>query len=206
MAITNYTDLQSAIADFLNRDDLTAVIPTFISLAEADMNRRVRHWRMENRSTAEVDTQYSALPNDFLEPIRLHVESGDLRELELISQGQILDRRQQNYDTAGKPAFYAITQGELEVYPTPDGTYDVEMYYYARIPSLSASVPANWLLTYFPDAYLYTSLQHSAVYLGEDQRLTVWASLASAAIDAINLEGEKAKFGGSGRRMKIRSY
>lgn len=206
MAITNYTDLQSSIADFLNRDDLATVIPTFISLAEADMNRRVRHWRMENRSTAEVDTQYSGLPNDFLEPIRLHVESSGLRELDLISQGQILNLREQSNDAAGKPSFYAITQGELEVYPTPDQAYDVEMYYYARIPSLSASVPTNWLLTYFPDAYLYTSLQHSAVYLGEDQRLAVWTSLAAAAIDAMNLEGEKAKLGGSGRRIKIRSY
>ena len=34
MALTNYTELKSNIADFLNREDLTAVIPTFIALAE----------------------------------------------------------------------------------------------------------------------------------------------------------------------------
>ena len=38
MSISNYNDLKSSIADFLNRDDLTAVIPTFIELAEADMS------------------------------------------------------------------------------------------------------------------------------------------------------------------------
>ena len=39
MTITTYATLKTAIADFLNRDDLTSVIPTFIALAEADMQR-----------------------------------------------------------------------------------------------------------------------------------------------------------------------
>jgi len=45
MAITTYAELQSAITDFLNRDDLTAVAPTFISMAEANLGRDIRHWR-----------------------------------------------------------------------------------------------------------------------------------------------------------------
>ncbi|MGA0985124.1 MAG: phage adaptor protein, partial [Burkholderiaceae bacterium] len=61
MTIANYSQLKTAVADFLNRDDLTSVVPTFISLAEADMQRKVRHWRMETRSTAQLDTQYSAI-------------------------------------------------------------------------------------------------------------------------------------------------
>lgn len=206
MAITNYTDLQSAIADFLNRDDLTATIPTFISLAEADINRTVRHWRMEKRVTAELDTRYSAIPADFLEAIRFEIVSGDMRPIELISQGEMQERRYRNLNTSGKPAYYAITAGEVEVYPTPDGTYDVELYYYARTPALSVADPTNWLLTYFPDAYLYSALVHSAPYLQEDARIQVWAALQQNAINAINAESEKSKFGGAGRRLKIRAY
>ena len=44
MALTNYSELKSSIADFLNRDDLTSVIPTFISLAEAQFARDLRHY------------------------------------------------------------------------------------------------------------------------------------------------------------------
>ena len=66
MALTTYDELKSSIADFLDRDDLTTVIPDFITLAETKMNREIRHWRMEKRATAVLDTQYSALPNDFL--------------------------------------------------------------------------------------------------------------------------------------------
>ena len=99
-----------------------------------------------------------------------------------------------------------MTAGELEVYPTPDGDYTVELYYYSRIPELSDSNTTNWLLEYFPDAYLYGSLVHSAPYLKDDARLTIWAALYQSAIDAINESGDAAKFGGSGRRMKIKAY
>lgn len=206
MAITTYDELKTAIADFLNRDDLTAVIPTFISLAEADMQRRVRHWRMEKRSTAELDTQYSAIPADFVEVIRVYVTSGDTKPLELISQAELLDRKAKSLNTSGTPAYYAFTAGEIEIYPAPDGTYDVELYYIASIPALSDSSTANWLLERYPDAYLYGALVHAAPYLNDDARIQVFAALYQSAIDAINAESERSKFGGSGRRMKIRSY
>ncbi len=206
MAITTYAELKSSITDFLNRDDLDTVAPDFITLAEADLSRKVRHWRMEGRATAEIDTQYSAIPADFLEVITFHVTSGNLRPLELISQAEMLQRRYENLDTSGKPAYYALTAGEIEVYPTPDGTYTTELYYYKRISALSDSNTSNWPLEYFPAAYLYGSLVHSAPYLVDDARTQVWASLYNNAIDGINGNNEKAKFGGSGLRMQVNSF
>ena len=206
MAITTYAELKTSITDFLNRDDLDTVAPTFISLAEADLQRRVRHWRGEKRSTAEIDTQYSAIPADFLEAIRFYITGGDTRPLELISQSELLNRKFRNLNTSGQPAYYAITAGEIEVYPVPDATYTSELYYNARVPALSDTTTTNWLLEYYPDAYLYGSLVHSAPYLKEDARLQTWAALYQSAVDAINTESESSKFGGSGRRLKIRSY
>ena len=206
MAITTYAELQTSIADFLNRDDLASVTTSFISLTEADMQRKVRHWRMEKRSTAELDTQYSAIPADFVEVIRFHVTDNGTNPLELISQSDLLQLKEQSRNTAGTPKFYAFTAGELEVYPAPDGTYNVELYYIASIPALSDSNTSNWLLEQYADAYLYGSLVHSAPYLKDDARIQVWAALYQNAIDAINAESERSKYGGSGLRMKIRSY
>ena len=206
MPITTYAELKTNIADFLNRDDLASISSTFISLAEDDLNLRLRHWRQEKRSTADIDTQYSAIPADMLEIIRFYTTSGDTRPLELISQAEMLDRKFRNLNTSGQPAYYALTAGEIEVYPVPDGTYTSELYYYSRIPALSDSNTSNWVLDYYSSAYLYGSLIHSAPYLKDDARIQVWAALYQNAIDAINTESEKAKFGGSGRRMKIRAY
>jgi len=206
MPITTYAELKTNIAEFLNRDDLASISSTFISLAEDDLNLRLRHWRQEKRSTAEIDTQYSAIPADMLEIIRFYTTSRDTRPLELISQAEMLDRKFRNLNTSGQPAYYALTAGEIEVYPVPDGTYTSELYYYSRIPALSDSNTSNWVLDYYSSAYLYGSLIHSAPYLKDDARIQVWAALYQNAIDAINTESEKAKFGGSGRRMKIRAY
>ena len=206
MGITTYTGLKAAIGDFLNRDDITATIPSFISLAETDMDRKIRHWRQEKRSTATIETQYSALPSDFVEAIRFYGTGAETQHLELISQWELLDRKRKASNTSGSPSYYAITAGEIEVYPVPDGAYNAELYYYGSLAALSDSVATNWILTYQPDVYLYGALMHSAMYLKDDARLQGWAALYQQAIDAVNRDGEMAKFGGSGRRMKIRSY
>jgi hypothetical protein len=99
-----------------------------------------------------------------------------------------------------------MSGGEFEVSPTPDEAYTADLLYYGTIAALSDSNTSNWLLTYHPDAYLYTALVHSAPYLNEDQRATTWAALSQAAVDAINLSSDQSRFSGTGLRMKIRSY
>jgi CBS-domain-containing membrane protein len=42
MSLTNYTDLQTTIASYLARSDLTAMIPDFIRLAETRLRRELR--------------------------------------------------------------------------------------------------------------------------------------------------------------------
>lgn len=205
MSIANYTDLKSSIADFLNRDDLTSVIPDFITLAEADMNRRLRHWRMETRKVALLDTQYTAFPLDFIEGIRLMLTGTTEFRMELITLSELMDKRAES-NASGTPRFYAPVDGAFEVYPTPDQDYTIEMLYYERIEALSSSIATNWVLTYYPDIYLYGALTHSAPYLGEDARTKVWAELYQNAISGTNMEDQQAKSSGSGHRMRIRSF
>ena len=75
MSLSNYTGLKASIADFLNRDDLTSVIPDFITLAEAQINRDIRHFKMEARSSGQQSSgdEYMQTPADWLETIRLHL-------------------------------------------------------------------------------------------------------------------------------------
>ena len=108
-------------------------------------------------------------------------------------------------DTSGIPRIYVILDQSFEVFPKPDSDITLELTYFEEIPQLSIN-GTNWLLTYYPDAYLYGSLLHSASYLQEGNRIQEWGALYQSAISAINQDGERAKNGGSGRRIKIRSY
>jgi len=205
MAITTYDELKASIASWLNRDDLTPIIPSFISLAEASMDRSIRHWRMEQRSTATLDARYTELPDGFMEAVRFHLDV-DERSIELVTPAYLQKQRQSNADAGGRPRYYSIIAGQIEIWPSPDAEYTGELYYYARTAPLDDSNTSNWILQYFPDAYLYGTLIHTAPYLADDQRATVWASLYQNAIDGINGNNDKAKFGGSGLRMQVNTY
>jgi hypothetical protein len=205
VSITTYSELKSAISNWLNRSDLDAVIGDFISLTEADMDRKIRHWRMEERATANIDARYTQLPSGFMEAVRFHLDV-DERPIDLVTPVYMQTKRQGNADTTGRPQVYSVIAGQIEVWPTPDTTYTGELYYYARTAGLSDSNTSNWILEYFPDAYLYGALVHSAPYLVDDARTQVWASLYNNAIDGINGNNEKAKFGGSGLRMQVNSF
>lgn len=204
MAISTYAELKTAVADFLNRDDLTSVVPTFISLAEAQMQRDIRHYKMENRATATIDDQYLTRPSDWLETIRFHITSNGTRSLDLLSNQAMADKRQGAENATGIPRYYRHSESQFELYPSPDGSYPAELLYYQKIPALSDLNTSNWLLEDAPDVYLYGALVHSAPYLQEDQRSAVWAQLYGAAVGRLNQSSEDASFSGSGLTMKIR--
>ena len=88
MSITTYSELKSNIADWLLRDDLTSVIPTFISLAESQINRDIRDHRMVKRATAEVDTKYFLKPSDWLETIRFQLNTTPIATLLFVTPDQ----------------------------------------------------------------------------------------------------------------------
>lgn len=193
MAITTYAELKTAIANWLNRDDLTSVIPDFITLTEAQLNRSIRHWRMEKRVETTLDEQYENLPSDFMETLELTLTDGDM--LTLISTAD-MQRRKRDSVTTGKPRFYRVSSDQFEFYPAPDGSYTLSLQYYGKTPALSDSNTSNWMLEYAPDLYLYGSLLQAAPYLGEDQRLQVWGNLYTAALQEIQQENMTAKYSG----------
>ena len=205
MAITTYAELKSAIADFLNRDDLTSVIPTFIAAAESQMQREVRHYKMMQRSTAPIENRYTQVPGRWLETIRFHVTGDKSYRIESTSMDDMLQLRERGSAT-GRPTHYAHIGETIAVYPTPDTAYTSALLYYEKIPALGDTVTTNWLLQDAPDAYLYGALVHSAPYLQEDARIQVWGSLYAVAVQSVNSQSEKARFSGSGMRVRISSY
>ena len=203
---STYAELKDQVRNFINKPDIDQTIDTFIDLAEADIARKVRHWKMEKRATVQLDDQYSRVPTDWLESIRFYLSGGDTYELELASRSELLSRRMNSVNTSGRPKYYTMSDGAFEIYPTPDAAYTAELLYFSQNTALSDENTSNWLLSDYPDVYLYGTLAHTAPFLGEDQRLPIWAQLYQSALDGVNMASEKARYSGSGLRMNIRSY
>lgn len=206
MALTTYAELKASIADWLNRDDLTSVIPDFISLAEHQMEREVRHYKMIERSNANLDSRYSQVPAGWLETIRFGITSDNTYRLEMVSIDDIIARRERNSDTAGRPQYYSHVGDTFELFPTPDREYATELVYYEQIPALSDSNTSNWLLDAAPDAYLYGSLLQAAPYLAEDERIQVWSTLYAGAVLSLNKSSDRTRQSSGNLRMKVNAY
>ena len=206
MALNTFTALKASIADFLNRDDLTAVIPDFITLAESQINRDVRHWKMESRSSGQQSggDEYMQIPADWVETIRLHLTGTGTSAVNLISRDAMADKRERNEDTSGTVMYYTHADGQFQLYPTPSAETNFELLYIQKLTALSGSNADNWLLLEAPDVYLYGALIHSAPYLAEDERVAIWAQMYSAAVARLNEASESARYSGSGLRLKIR--
>jgi len=191
MALSTFSDLKTSIALWLNRDDLTAVIPDFVTLAEADMNSRLRLRAMLTRATATLDEAYETLPTDYLQMYRVVVndERITFAATDLLAQHAL--------DWAGSaPKYYAITGSQLQLVPTPTATAtaSIEMTYYARPTALSDSDTSNHILAASPGIYLYGALTQAAPYLGDDQRVQVWSTLYQDAIKLLQDADDAAEF------------
>lgn len=193
MSITTYAELKTAIADFLDRDDLAAQAGTFIALAEARIARDLRHWKMEKRVTTDVDERYENLPFDWLRIKSISHTDGAL--ITPISESEMGGLRARS-STAGKPTSMRISADQIEFYPVPDQSYEITMTYTARIHPLSDADYRNWLLIDAPDILLYGALMQSAPYLGEDARVSVWGSLYQSGVEALNTESESSVVSG----------
>jgi hypothetical protein len=187
-----YAELKSTIADYLNRDDLTSVIPTFIKLAESKFNRKLRVRQMVKRATAQIETAFFAYPSDWLENKEFQLNTNPITKLEFITESYGNELRANRFISAGKPQYYTVVGSQLEFIPTPDTTYDGELTYYAKIPALSDSNTSNWLLAYAPDLYLYGALVEAEPYLKNDERLSVWGELYLRVIADIEVADERA--------------
>lgn len=200
MALSNYTELQASIASYLARDDLTLVIPDFVRLAEAKINRVLLHPGMESRTTVTVDAgatdpEFIDLPIGFqtMRSVRLSGLTGKPR-LNFMTQTQMADYRYSNDDVSDRPIYFSVLGTEMELAPTPNEDFDVELRYRGNIPPITASNATNWLLTLAPDVYLYGALLEAAPYIQNDERVQLWASAFSTCIDQLNIHGERQSF------------
>lgn len=201
--ITTYSELVTAVTEWLARDQdatLIARIPTFIQLAEAKFNRELFVRQMETRATALVDKastepEFISLPSDFQSMRRVRLSSVTGKPaLEFKSGTQMDEFRYGSANTAGQPRYFTVFGTEIELAPTPDSAYTLEMVYRANIPALTSTATGNWLLTLAPDLYLYGSLLESAPYIKEDGRIQTWGLGFKTALDGLNNLGLTSTF------------
>ena len=195
MAITNYTDLQSTIADYLARTDLTSQIPLFIQLAENRLRRdlRIRPMLKVVTTTTTASDPTVALPSDFLEMRDLHIEANPIQTLIYQNPSNFFRNAKAGTLTGGYPTIYTIMGSEFQFAPIPDSTYTLKMVYYSSPSYLSSTVSSNTFLAYCPDLLLYAALGEAEPYLMNDARVQTWAALYDRGLASLTASDDSGE-------------
>ena len=201
-----YSELKTNIANYLNRSDLTDQMDMFIDNVEGELNRKVRTKEMIKRANATADSQYLSLPTDWLEVINVEITSNDFEPLFQQSLESLDVYRQSINNKTGQPIYFAIMDEALELAPTPEQSYTLQLTYYEKIPALSDSNTSNFVSLNHPDVYLYGALKHASIYLMEDERVAMFTQLFEKALEEIKMEQEKAEFSKGSLMQRRRSY
>lgn len=198
MTMTTYSGLKTAIATLLNRTDLTSYIPDWITMAEAEFNRKIKSRNMMVTETISVTGSTYPLPDGFSGVESLWLDQDTGYAMEYVTPDQFDNIT----DTTGTPNSYTISGDYFYFAPPPGGDFTMRLRYSKNLTPLSDSNTTNWLLTEHPDVYLYGAAIHSAPFLNDDPRLLVWQGKHDAIIDAINSYERRQR---QGSRLQTRS-
>ena len=202
----NYSELKTNIANYLNRSDLTSEIDIFIDNTESELNSNLRVADMVKRSTATAENQYLALPSDWLEAINIEISSNEFRPLMQMSIESLDVYRKSINNKTGQPIYYAIVDNTLELAPSPDASYTLQLTYYGKIDALSDSNTSNFVSNNHPDVYIYGSLKHASVFLMEDERAPLFNAQFDKSLEEIRLQQQKREFGKGSLIQRRRTY
>jgi hypothetical protein len=115
--ITTYGELKTAIANWLDDDNLTSRIPEFVSLCEDRIAQNIRIRLMETSADLTINAQEVSLPTGYLGHRRLYLLGNPVRILNY----ETPDNFWQSYmstDTA-KPVAFTVEGRQFRFRPRP---------------------------------------------------------------------------------------
>ncbi len=191
MPFSNYTDLQSAVANWLHRADLESEIPDFIHLAESDFNRRL------NVTAKEVGTSLTLaagslsvpLPADYATPVALWNEFTQPRwQLPAMTVAEM-----PRTTVHAMPRSFAIDGRTIVFDATADQSYPLTLRYIQSLHLADSADGTSDMLTRYPDLFLYGALAQSAPFLRDDARLPMWSAMYEKLIAGVKGEAARDK-------------
>ena len=193
MALANYTDLTTSLADWLHRTGLTSQIADFVTLAESEINAELHARPMESDEsvTLTISTRTIALPARYIEPISLElVISGQSNESLIYVEPQQLSINAAT-NAKARPTYWTVNAANIEFGNLSDATYTLK---FRMLKGLAlATTTTNDIMTAYPGLYLYGALLQAAVWMANDQRIPTWEAMYSRLLKKVKIKEGRSK-------------
>ena len=201
-----FEDWVIGIASWLDVTDTSGStylqIPTFIRLAELEMDRnlRIREAMRFVHNTIDNDGILT-LPDDFSQ-LKSLVMSVENIPLEALTIDQYWNTRTRPLGQDGIPQYYAIIGTNIQFAPRGQDM-DIDMAYYRKAEPIGPNVPNNIYTDFAAEILLSGSVMYGMKHLFEEERLAHWTQKFTADIVEKNRESERAELGSSPLKMRV---
>lgn len=213
MAISNYSELKTAIAAWMARSDLTSNLDDFIDLCESRISYggeapykseplRILGTEQANEDIT-INSQTTALPAGFLEARSLHIDTSIKTSLDYLPPDRFWATDIAASNDTGTPKIYTVQGTNLIVAPSPDLSYTGKITYFKKLDPLSDAATTNWVITNYPNIYLYGSLFEGSLFVKDYTEADRWFSLYKSTIDGLNDQDKTARHSGSSIRVIV---
>lgn len=186
MAITSFSTLKAELLATLGRAPSDFVY----QIVTQEINRDLRLLEMEATATA-TEAATVALPSDFSAMVNVYRDTTPRAVLTPTTAAAVSNE----YQETGTPTKYAIANGEM-LLNAPGTGEALNLRYSAEQPPLSGSDDTNVVLTEYPDVYVYGSLYHHALTLG-DPRAAGWQAAYEGAKARAQVSDNKNRAAGA---------
>ena len=193
-----YTTLKQAIQDWTENDETTFVnnLDFFITNAEERILKvtDLDYFRKNVSGTMDAGVKYLAMPSDYLASFSLQYtdSNGDSHFL-LQKDVNFIQTFNPDASTTGAPRYYsAFDYQNFIIGPTPDDDYAVELHYYYRPQSITATADGqSWIGTNAPDALLYGSLLEAYTFMkGESDVIQLYMMRFGESVERLKVYAE----------------
>ena len=176
LAFDSYQALQTAIADWLDRSDLTGAAPSMIALAEARIAREITSVALEKSADLTAVDGVVTLPDDFGFAVAVRYNNRRTLPQTTVADALLISN-------AVEPHAFTQEVGALRLWPTCDAT--VTLIYRPRLVNLSEANPTNDMLRLHPDLYFFGAMLFAEGYVANDSRAAGFAQLFEAALGQV---------------------
>ncbi len=190
VGIGDYAALKLQIADWLNRTDLTDVIPEFVRLAESRIRTDLKIRVQELVETGTLTGETLALPTQLNEVRRLVVRD---RELAYLTPEQY--QRLNRLSVSSPARYYTIIGESFYILGGRDGD-DYVLTYWEWFDYFVLDTDTNWLLLNAPDVYLWASLEAGALYLKDYPASADFRARYEAAVKRVQDREKDMRYSG----------
>lgn len=194
MSIATLSELETELAALLHRTadpKVLARLGDFILMGESRLNRELRMQDMIQTATGTLSTSVRtlALPTRYQDKVRFQLDD-PLTELAYVPPGRLMEYSNESAE-AGQPKRFTVTD-TFQFDKVPDAAYAYTLVYFQGY-RLTDDGDTNYLLTNYPQAYLYAACQYAAVYCRNWKLAESMALMSGAEIRTIKLAEKRRR-------------